>query len=64
MSKEIKARVSQLNEELNRIITPGIFMLNGRVGEILDELESLQKRCKHNFINGICEFCEKEEDGE
>ena len=64
MSKEIKARVSQLTEELNRVITPGIFTLNGRVGEILDELESLQKRCNHNFVNGICEFCEKEEDGE
>ena len=64
MSKEIKITIDELNAEFEEIITPGIFTLNKRIGEIKKEIEFLQNQCQHNYVNGICEFCRKEEASE
>lgn len=57
MSKEIKAKIDQLHLELEQVVTPGMFALNMEVVQITNKIAALQKQCKHNFINGQCEFC-------
>ena len=57
MSKEIKKRIDELSLEVEQLIDPTTFVLNPRVGEINKEIIELQKQCKHNFVDGMCEFC-------
>lgn len=57
MSKEIKEKIDKLMAESEKLLDPATFVLNPRIGEIDREITELQKQCKHNFVNGICEFC-------
>ena len=57
MSKEIKKRIDELRWEMEQASTPGIFTLNPKMIEINEEITKLQSECKHNFIDGQCEFC-------
>lgn len=57
MSKEIKAKIDQLCLELEQVVAPGMFTLNMEAAQISNKIAALQKQCKHNFIDGQCEFC-------
>ncbi len=57
MSKEIKMKIDQLCLELEQVVTPGMFTLNMEAAQISNKIAALQKQCKHNFVDGQCEFC-------
>lgn len=57
MSKEIKEKIDQLRLELEEACVPGIFILNQKIVEINEQISALQNQCKHNYIEGQCEFC-------
>lgn len=59
MSKEIKNRIDELTAEAEALLDPSTFVLNPRIEEINQEIEKLQAQCKHNFVNGICEYCSR-----
>lgn len=61
MSEEIRNKVEQLTTELKEVFDPSTFVLNSRTTEILMEIGQLQERCKHHYVNGVCEFCKLEE---
>ena len=60
MSKEIRIRMNQLSEEAERIMDPTTFVLNPRMVAINQEIEELQSKCQHHFVEGLCEFCDLE----
>ena len=37
------------------------FVLNPSIATDIDRLEYLEKQCEHHFVNGICEYCGKDE---
>ena len=57
MSKEIKEKIEALSAEAETLLDPTTFVLNPRIAEINLEIDRLQKQCKHNYTNGVCEFC-------
>ena len=57
MSQEIKKRIDELSLEAETLMDPTTFVLNPRIGEINKEIIELQSKCKHNFVNGVCEYC-------
>ena len=57
MSQEIKKRIDELSLEAETLMDPTTFVLNPRIGEINKEIIELQNKCKHNFVNGVCEYC-------
>ncbi len=60
MSKEIRIRMNQLSEEAERLMDPATFVLNPRMVAINQEIEELQSKCQHHFVEGMCEFCDLE----
>ena len=64
MSKIIKEKIDALNQELEQLMDPTTFVLNPRIQEIDKEIKILQHQCRHNFVNGICEFCRRGENNE
>ena len=59
MSKEIKEKIEELMLEAEQLLDPTTFVLNPRIEEINKEIIELQGKCKHNFVNGVCEFCQR-----
>ena len=58
---EIKEKIDQNNKVIEALFSPNVFTLNNTVAALLAENEQLQLQCKHNFVDGYCEFCYKEE---
>lgn len=59
---EIKQRIDQNNKVIQELLTPSSFVLNNTISELLKENEELQKQCKHEFEDGYCIYCYKEEE--
>lgn len=53
--------VETKKEELENLVDPGIFVLNPRAAELMAEIETLQNNCPHDFTDGVCKYCGKEE---
>jgi hypothetical protein len=60
MSKEIRAKIDELNNQLERVVVPGTFILNPEAVRITKEIAALQSQCQHHFVEGQCEFCHLE----
>lgn len=58
---EIKEKIDQNNKVIEALFSPNVFTLNNTVAALLAENEQLQSQCEHNFVDGYCEFCYKEE---
>ena len=57
---DIKNKIDENNKIIESLITPNIFTLNNIVSKLLNENESLQRQCKHEFRDGYCIYCYKE----
>lgn len=58
---EIFSLVTVKRALLEDLIDPTSFVLNPEVETIRKEIEELQKNCPHEFVDGECKYCGKEE---
>lgn len=58
---EIYTKIQQNNKIIESLFNPSQWTLNNAVAELLEENRALQKQCKHNFVDGYCEYCMLEE---
>lgn len=58
---EIKQRIDDNNKIIETLFLPNEFTLNNTVRKLLDENAELQKLCQHQFKDGYCSYCYKEE---
>lgn len=58
---EIKKKIDENNKLIESLVTPNIFTLNNTVAELLKENEILSKDCPHEYEDGYCIYCYKEE---
>ena len=61
-NKEIRKKIDENNEIIERILKPNQFTLNNTVSKLLKENRELQEKCEHYFENGYCIYCDKEEE--
>lgn len=59
---EIRKRIDECNEKIEEVFNPTQFVLNSETVELMEEIAKLQLQCEHNFVDGVCEFCDMEED--
>lgn len=57
-----RTRINELNEQIENLLSPNIFILNNSVLQIQKEIDQLQQDCNHHFVDGFCEICYKMED--
>lgn len=57
----IKEKINENNKFIESLLTPNQFTLNNTIAKLLKENSDLQKHCKHQFVNGYCIYCCKEE---
>ena len=58
---DIKEKIDKNNEIIQSLFTPNFFTLNNTVAKLLEENEKLQRNCPHEFRDGYCIYCYKEE---
>lgn len=63
MSKEIKEQIDKLNAEIESLGFDPTFVLNSRIAATMCKISQLQNQCQHSFVNGACEFCYIEQEG-
>ena len=62
--QEIKEKIDSNNKLIREKFTPGIFVLNNTIAKIVKDNEDLQRLCEedgHQYEDGCCVFCYKEE---
>ena len=59
---EIKRKIDENNKIIESLMTPNIFSLNNTIAELLEENRELQSHCSHEFDQGYCIYCYKEEE--
>lgn len=59
--KEIEDGVKKLEQENEQFILSGIFTLNKKINENNRKIQQYQLICDHEFENGKCKYCGKEE---
>ena len=59
---EIFARVKSNKKKIEDLLDYSTFVLNPEIVRLEEENKALQSMCKHEFVQGICKFCDKEEE--
>ena len=59
---EIHERIERKNKISEDSFSPNVFTLNNTVRDLLKENEELQKQCSHQFEEGYCIYCYKEQE--
>lgn len=59
--EEIKQKIDENNAIIESLFTPNQFTLNNTVAQLLKENNELQNLCEHEYENGYCNYCYKEE---
>lgn len=53
---EIRARINLNNEKIR--IALDKFTLTDKINQLMKENDELRKQCCHNFVDGVCEYCD------
>lgn len=61
LGKDIKMQIDYNNQLIESFLSPNKFVLNNTIAKLLKDNEELQKQCEHNFQDGYCIYCYKEE---
>ena len=61
LGKEIKEKIDYNNQMIESLLSPSKFTLNNKIAQLLKENEELQSQCLHEYENGFCIYCCKEE---
>ena len=59
--EEIAKKINENERKIESLLNPAQFILSKEIRDLLDENMELKEQCPHKFVNGICEFCHKEE---
>lgn len=58
---DIRKRIDENNKIIMSLFTPNQFVLNNTVAKLLAENEQLQNSCNHEYEDGFCIYCDKED---
>lgn len=58
---EIKKQIDLNNQLIEKALTPNQFTLNNTVAALMTEIVELQSKCPHEFDEGFCIYCYKQE---
>lgn len=59
--EEIRKSVDDLNDIIAIHFMPGTFTLNAMAVDAMNKIFELQNECQHEFHDGKCIWCDKEE---
>ena len=58
---DVYSLVTVKRQQIEELIDPTSFVLNPEVEKLQKEIAALQEKCPHDYIEGICRHCGKEQ---
>lgn len=62
VQQNIREVIDSNNEKIEKLITPGTFILNKEILHLQEQNTQLRAQCKHEFIDGFCKWCDTPEE--
>ena len=54
-------KIQESQKLIEELLDPASFVLNKQIEELQQQIKLLQDDCPHEFIDGVCKYCQKEE---
>lgn len=54
---EIREKINNNNEKIRKLLDT--FMLTGEIKRLMEDNDELRKQCKHEYIDGVCKYCDE-----
>ena len=61
-NEQIREKINQNNSIMQSLFNPTQFTLNEHINDLMQENVRLQMMCTHKFENGVCIYCDMQED--
>ena len=58
--QEIRNRIDENNKKIHAALNK--FILNDEINKLVKQNADLRSICKHEFVGGVCKFCDTAED--
>lgn len=58
-NEEIRAKIDFNNKKIQESFNPSEFILNDEISLLLKMNEDLREVCCHEFIDGVCKWCDE-----
>lgn len=58
---DVYSLVTAKRQQIEELIDPTSFVLNPEVEKLQNEIAALQEKCPHNYEDGVCKHCGKEQ---
>ena len=55
--EEIKNKILFNNQQIQNLLDPSVFILQGEVKALMEENEHLKSICPHHYKNNRCIYC-------
>lgn len=62
VQENIRYIITKNTKKIEELVTPGTFVLNKEVEKLVHENTLLRENCKHEFVNGVCKWCDLPEE--
>lgn len=60
--EEIRTTINSINERIAFLIDR--FILTDEIKQLMERRETIRATCPHEYINGKCKWCDKQEEKE
>lgn len=60
--QQIKNQIDEYNRQIELLLSPNQFTLNNAIVDITNKISQLQQNCPHEFEDGYCNWCYKQEE--
>lgn len=57
-NQEIRDKIIFNRKKIKELLDPSIFILQPEVSKLIEEIEELQTQCSHDFVGGVCIYCD------
>lgn len=54
---EIREKINNNNEKIRKLLDT--FMLTSEIKQLMKDNDELRKQCKHEYIDGVCKYCDE-----
>lgn len=55
----IRRNIDKNDEKMRNLFNAGQFTLNKEVLELINENEKIRATCEHEFVDGVCKWCDE-----
>lgn len=57
--QEIRNRIDENNKKIHAALNK--FILNDEINKLVKQNADLRSICNHEYVNGVCKYCDMEE---